>query len=61
MKQFREIIEDPRFGWDANELLRGVKNGRIKFEKLNPVKAFILAKRLQFLDIEKNWKQNAIT
>lgn len=60
MRLFKEIIEDPRFGWDANELIRGVKNGRITLEKLNPVKAFILAKRLQFLDIEKNWKQNAM-
>lgn len=60
MKQFKEIIEDPRFGWDSNEILRGVKNGQITIEKLNPVKAFILAKRLQFLDIEKNWKQNAL-
>ena len=60
MKQFKEIIEDPRFGWDSNEMLRGVKNGQITIEKLNPVKAFILAKRLQFLDIEKNWKQNAL-
>ncbi len=60
MKQFKEIIEDPRFGWDSSEMLRGVKNGQITIEKLNPVKAFILAKRLQFLDIEKNWKQNAL-
>lgn len=60
MKQFKEIIEDSRFGWDSNEMLRGVKNGQITIEKLNPVKAFILAKRLQFLDIEKNWKQNAL-
>lgn len=59
LKQFKEIIDDPRFGWDSNEMIRGVKDGQITIEKLNPVKAFILAKRLQFLDIEKNWKQNA--
>ena len=60
MKLFKEVIDDPRFGWDSNEMIRGVKNGQITIEKLNPVKAFILAKRLQFLDIEKNWKQNAL-
>ena len=60
MKQFKEIIEDPRFGWDSNEMLRGVKNGQITIERLNPAKAFVLAKRLQFLDIEKSWKQNAL-
>lgn len=61
MRLFKEIIEDSRFGWDASEILRGVKNGRITFDKLNPVKAFILAKKLQFLDIEKQWKQNAMS
>jgi hypothetical protein len=41
--------------------MRSIKNGQIQFEKLNPVKAYILAKRLQFLDIEKQWKQNAMS
>lgn len=61
MRLFKEAIEDSRFGWNANELLNTIKNGQIKFERLNPVKAYILAKRLQFLDIEKQWKQNAMS
>jgi hypothetical protein len=56
----KEAIEDSRFGWDANEMMRTIKKGEIFFEKLNPAKAFILAKRLQFLDVEKVWKQNAV-
>lgn len=56
---FLEAIEDSKFGWDANEIMRSIKNGQVEFLKLNPVKAFILAKRLQFLDMEKQWKQNA--
>lgn len=60
VKLFREAIEDSKFGWDANEVMRTMKNGGIKFEKLSAVKAYILAKRLQFLDVEKEWKQNVL-
>lgn len=56
----KEALDDLRFGWQSDELIRLVKNGEIHFEKLNPVKAFILAKRLQFIDVEKHWKQNAL-
>ncbi len=57
---FQEAIEDLKLGWDANVIMRNIKNGQIEFSKLNPVKAYILAKRLQFLDIEKHWQQNAM-
>ncbi len=60
MALLKESIDDSRFGWDAVEIMRTVKQGEIQFLKLNPVKAYILAKRLQFLDVEKIWKQNAV-
>ncbi|MBC7421524.1 MAG: hypothetical protein H7328_12425 [Bdellovibrio sp.] len=58
---FKESIDDSRFGWETNELMRSIKNGEIYLEKLNPVKAYILSKRLQFLDVEKKWKQNVLS
>ncbi|MBY0554463.1 hypothetical protein K2P97_08040 [bacterium] len=61
MKLFKEAIEDSKFGWDVNELMKTVKNGEIQFSRLSPVKAYILAKRIQFLDIEKQWKQNVLS
>ncbi len=61
MKLFREAIEDSKFSWDVTELLKSIKNGRIEFKRLSPVKAYILAKRLQFLDIEKKWEQNVLS
>lgn len=60
MALLKEAIEDSRFGWDANELMRTIKHGELQFLQLNPVKAYILAKRLQFMDVEKIWKQNAV-
>lgn len=56
----RELIEDSRFTWDAPEILRQIKNGELTLKKLNPVQAFILAKRLHFIDIKLEWKQNVL-
>lgn len=56
----KEAINDSRFGWDANEIMRTIRSGQLHFEKLNPVKAYILAKRLRFLNIDKVWTQNAV-
>lgn len=61
MRLFKEAIEDSKFGWDAGDLMKTVRNGEIRFQRLSPVKAYILAKRLQFLDIEKKWKQNVLS
>lgn len=58
---FKEAIEDSKFAWDAFEIMKSVKNGRVEIKKLSPAKAYLLAKRIQFLDIEKNWKQNVLT
>lgn len=57
---FKEAIEDSRFGWDAETIMKQIKNGEVELDQLNPVKAYILAKRLQFIDIEKKWKQNVL-
>ncbi len=60
-KLFKEVIEDSKFGWDVEALMGSIKNGEIRLERLSAVKAYILARRLQFLNIEKTWKQNALT
>lgn len=60
INEFKDVINDSRFGWDMNEVMKTMKAGEIRFQQLNPVKAYILAKRLQFLNVEKTWKQNAV-
>lgn len=57
---FKEQIEDARFAWDVSDLLKQIKNGQLFLPRLNPVQAFILAKRLHFLDVELKWKQNVL-
>lgn len=58
MLHFREAVDDSKFGWIAQELFSSIKNGQCEFKNLNPIQAFILAQRIQFLDIEMEWKQN---
>lgn len=58
MLLFREAIDDSKFGWITQELFSSIKNGECEFKNLNPIQAFILAQRIQFLDIEMEWKQN---
>ncbi len=58
---FQEVIEDSKLAFDSMQIMKNIKNGQIEFLKLNPVKAYILSKRLQFLDIEKHWRQNAMS
>lgn len=56
----KEALLDSRFGWDAEEIVRLVKYGELTIQKMNPVKAYILAKRLHFIDVEKHWTPNAL-
>ncbi len=59
-KLFQEAIEDSKFAWDSSEIMRSIRNGEVIVYKMSPVKAYLLAKRIQFLDIEKKWKQNVL-
>ncbi len=58
MLLFREAVDDSKFGWIAQEIFSTIRNGECEFKNLNPIQAFVLAKRIQFLDIEMEWKQN---
>lgn len=57
---FKEQIEDARFAWDVSDLMKQIKNGELLLPRLSPVQAYILAKRLHFLDVEMKWKQNVL-
>jgi len=58
---FKEAIEDSKFAWDAVEIMKSLKNGRVQILRMSPAKAFLLAKRIQFLDVERTWKQNVLS
>lgn len=59
--QFKEIVEDSRFAWIAEDLLKNIKNGECQIKGLTPVQASVLARRLQIVDVESKWTQNVET
>lgn len=57
---FKESITDRRFGWEVSDIMKRIRNGELILEKLNPVQAFILGKRIHFLNLDVKWKQNVL-
>lgn len=56
-QQVLSILEDPRFRWDAKEIVRSQKEGVLVIKNLNPIKAMCLVSNLLFLSVELSWKQ----
>ncbi|MES2964584.1 MAG: hypothetical protein V4760_11890 [Bdellovibrionota bacterium] len=57
----REVLEDPRFGWDADQMFAKLEKGVLTIERLSPVKASILVTRIKRLPVKIRWEQYAIT
>lgn len=58
MLAFKDSIEDSKFAWHTQDILSQIKNGEATLKNLNPIQAFVLASRIQFLDLDIEWKQN---
>jgi hypothetical protein len=58
MAQFKDVIDDAKFGWIVQDLISEVVNGQLQLKNLNPVQAYVLAQRIYFLDLDLDWKQN---
>ena len=56
----REVLEDPRFAWDSNEIFSKVSKGILAINGLSPVKASILITRIKRLPVQIRWEQYAI-
>lgn len=59
-ESIREVLEDPRFAWDSNEIFSKVSKGHLAIDGLSPVKASILITRIKRLPVEIRWEQYAI-
>lgn len=57
----RQVLQDPRFGWNASALMAGIRNGELRLERITPVKATIVVNRIKHLSVSIRWEQNAIT
>lgn len=58
MQEFKDAIDDSKFGWITQDILSQIKNGESHLKSLNPIQAYVLASRIQFLNLEIEWKQN---
>lgn len=56
----REAIDDSRFGWHPEDIIREIRTGTCRLKNLTPVQAFVIARRIQFIDVDLKWKQNVL-
>lgn len=54
-------LSDKRFQWTYEDIKRRLRNGRLVFKDLNPVKAVLLVIKIQHIDVEIQWVQKMHT
>ncbi len=59
-EEIRLHIEDKKFLWNVDDLLRSIKNGRLIIRRVNAVKTALFIQRIKHLDIDIQWKQHEI-
>ncbi len=55
--QVLSVLEDPRFHWNAKEIIESQKDGVLVIKNLNPIKAMCLVSELSFLSVDLSWEQ----
>jgi hypothetical protein len=60
-KSLRQCLDDERFLWDTEQLMRSIDRGVLLIDRVNPVKATVLVERLKDLSVEVEWEQYAIS
>lgn len=50
-----EAISDSKFGWDRQEIVDRIKDGKLEFRNLNPAKTSVLVNRIKHLEILIRW------
>lgn len=56
-----KALTDKRFQWGAEDIRKKLRNGRLVFKDLNPVKAVLIVIKLQHIDVEIEWTQKLHT
>lgn len=52
---FVEAITDSRFGWDKNDVLAKIQNGKLELRNLTPAKTSVLVNRIKHLEVVIRW------
>ena len=56
----KEALSDVKFGWNSEEITNQINYGSLEIKQINPVQAYVIAKRIQFIDAEMVWSQNVL-
>lgn len=56
----KEALSDAKFGWNSEEIANQINYGSLELKQINPVQAYVIAKRIQFIDAEMVWSQNVL-
>lgn len=60
-ESLRSALDDPRFGWNPNDLMARIVKGKLQLENVAPVKAVILVNRIKGLPVRVRWEQHAVS
>lgn len=60
MELLREALDDSKFGWNVEDFIKEIKAGKMTIKNLSPVHAYVLARRIQFIDLTMKWTQNVV-
>ncbi len=55
-----EVLKDPKFKWSVDELESKIHNGKLVIQKVTPIKASLLVKKLRPLDLNIYWTQGSV-
>lgn len=56
--ELKEALADKKFQWDASELIKKIKGGKLVLDDLGPVKASVVIHRIRELKVKISWRQN---
>jgi len=59
-KSLIEIIKEPKFKWDVEEIESKIHDGKLTISSLTPIKASVLIKKIRHLDLDIDWRQGNI-
>lgn len=57
----REVLDDPRFGWDTEQILSQISHGVLLLRNLSPIKTSMLVHRIKSSNLEIKWRQNVLS
>lgn len=59
-ENIREILSDPKFVLNSQEIINSISNGKLVIQNVSAVKASLIVHRLKGLPFQISWEQHAI-